>query len=102
VAFTYNGSTSAPVNVGTYDVVATYDGDTNYDPASRTGTLTVTKATPTMNLGDAAFTYDAAPHGAAASVTGAGGANLGPITFTYNGSPDTPVNAGSYSVVASY
>ena len=31
VTFTYNGSRTAPVNAGTYDVVATFAGDVNYN-----------------------------------------------------------------------
>ena len=102
LTFTYNGSSAAPVNAGTYTVVATYAGEANYTEASATTTLTIEKATPVVSATGGTFTYDNAPHAATGSVTGVGGASLGPLTFTYNGSSDVPVNAGSYAVVASY
>src|SRR5678815_2347778 len=47
-------------------------------------------------------TYDGVAHPATGTVTGAGGASLGPLTFTYSGSSQPPVNAGTYDVVASF
>src|SRR5678815_3401822 len=46
--------------------------------------------------------YDGVAHPATGTVTGAGGASLGPLTFTYSGSSQPPVNAGTYDVVASF
>ena len=99
---TYNGSTTVPVNAGTYEVVATFAGDANYEAASATATLTIGKATPTVSATGGIFTYDGQPHAATGSATGIGGATLSPLTFAYNGSADVPVNAGSYAVVASF
>lgn len=102
LTLTYNGSPDAPMNAGTYEVVGTYDGDTNYVSASGTGTITIGKATPTVTASGGTFTYDATAHPATGSVTGVGGFVLGPLTFAYNGSTSAPVNAGSYDVAASY
>ena len=102
LAFTYNGSPDAPVGAGSYAVVASYAGDVNYRAASATATLTIDKATPTVSATGGTFTFDGAAHSATGLVTGAGGASLSPLTFTYDGSPDGPVNAGSYAVVATY
>lgn len=46
VSVMYNGQTDLPVNAGTYAVVATFERDDNYVPATATATLTVAKATP--------------------------------------------------------
>ena len=100
--FTYNGSADTPIDAGSYDVVASYAGDSNYSPASGTATITIGKATPTVTVNGGTFTYDAVAHPATGSVTGVGGASVGTPTFAYNGSPDAPVNAGSYDVVGSY
>ena len=102
VTVTYNGSADVPVNAGTYAVHASYAGDSNYNAASATTTLAIVKAAPVVSVSGGTFTYDAAAHAATGSVTGAGGAALSPLTITYNGSPDVPVNAGSYAVLASF
>ena len=178
LTFTYNGAADAPVNAGTYAVVASYAGDANYTEASATATITIGKAapvlqwaapaaiaygtplsntqlnatadvggtmaytpaagtvlaagtqtlsatftpadpanyseasvsttldvaraTPTIAVTAASAVYDGHPHGATGTVTGVGGAALGPLAFTYNGAADAPVNAGSYAVAASY
>jgi hypothetical protein len=39
--FTYNGGTAAPVNVGSYTVVASFAGNADYNPASATATITI-------------------------------------------------------------
>ena len=99
---TYNGSPDAPVNAGTYEVVGSYPGNENYNAATGSTTLTIEKAAATVTATGGTFTYDGQPHAATVSATGAGGASLTPVTVTYNGSADVPVNAGSYAVVASY
>jgi hypothetical protein len=102
VTITYGGSSQAPTNAGTYEVVATYAGDANHSAASATGTLTINKATPVVSATGGTFTYDATPHAATASASGVGGAALTPVTLTYNGSSEAPTNAGTYDVVATY
>jgi hypothetical protein len=55
-SITYNGSSSAPIEAGIYDVVATFAGDTSYESASGTATITINpappKATTTVYAGD--------------------------------------------------
>ena len=99
---TYNGSTSSPVNAGSYTVVATFNGSAIYEPATATATFVIHKATPTVTVNGGTFTYDGAAHPATATVTGGGGIPLGAPVLTYNGSPDAPVTGGTYAVVGSY
>jgi hypothetical protein len=102
LSFTYNGSTDVPVNGGSYTVTASFAGSTNYVAATGTGTIVITKATPSVTVSGGAFTYDGTPHPATGSATGVGGSNLSGLTFTYNGSSAAPVNAGSYDVVGTF
>ena len=88
---TYDGSTTAPTNVGSYAVVATVTS-AGY-AGSATGTLTISKATATITLANLTHTYDGTVKSATATTTPA---NLS-VAFTYNG---TPVNAGTYGVLA--
>jgi len=91
---TYNGSSLAPTNAGTYTVVATIT-DSNYQ-GSVTNTLTVAKAAATLTLGNTSQTYDGSPRSVTATTTPPGIST----SITYDGSPTAPVNAGSYAVVA--
>jgi hypothetical protein len=93
VDFTYNGSVSPPTNAGNYTVVGTIN-DLNYQ-GSTNGTLVISKASATVNLGSLAQTYDGNAHNATAT-TSPGGLT---VNFTYNGSASAPTNAGSYIVV---
>lgn len=103
-SFTYNGSTAVPVNVGTYPVVATFvSADPNYANATGTGTLTITPASTKLSVNGGTFTYDGMAHAASATATGVGGAVVaGALSFTYNGLATVPVNAGTYSVGATF
>ncbi len=94
IVITYDGSPAAPVNAGSYAVVATLDNP-NYS-GSTTGTLVIGKATATVLLGSLTATYDGASKTVAATTIPAG---LGAISITYNGSAPAPSNAGSYAVL---
>jgi len=89
---TYNGSSNAPTNAGTYTVVATIT-DSNYQ-GSATNTLTVAKATATVTLGNTIQTYNGSTRSVSATTTPPG---LSTST-TYDGSATAPVNAGTYAV----
>ena len=91
---TYDGTSSAPNNAGTYTVVATIT-DPNYE-GSTTSTLTISKASATISLNDLNQTYD----GTARVVTTTTAPSGLVTTFTYNNNPSAPINAGSFSVVA--
>ena len=99
---TYNGSPDPPVNAGSYEVVGSYPGNENYNPATATTTLTIEKATANVIATGGTFTYDGQPHAAVVSANRVWGGSLTPVAVTYNGSADAPVNAGTYAVVASY
>jgi hypothetical protein len=101
-ALTYDGAPAAPVNAGVYTVVGTYAGDANHNPASGSGTITIGRAVPTITVAGGAYIYDGQPHPATGSVTGVDAAQLMGLTFTYNGSPEAPVNAGGYVVTGTY
>ena len=95
VTLTYSGKTTVPINAGSYPVVATITNPSY--TGTQTGTLVIAKAAATVNLTTPSVTYDGKTHPATATTTPAGL----PVTFTYNGSAKTvPLNAGSYTVVA--
>lgn len=94
VQITYEGSTSAPVAVGSYAVVATIV-DANY-AGGASGTLSVAKAPAAVALSGLSATYDGMPKSVTATTTPA---SL-PVAITYNGSSMPPSSAGSYAVVA--
>jgi hypothetical protein len=100
--FTYNGASESPVNGGTYNVVGTFAGDANHNPATGSATITINKTIPVVTVTGGTYTYDGQPHPATASATGVGGALLAGLTVTYNGSPDPPVNANGYAVTATF
>ncbi|OYV00396.1 MAG: hypothetical protein CFE26_24035, partial [Verrucomicrobiales bacterium VVV1] len=92
--FTYNGSSTAPTNAGSYTVVATIN-DTNYSGSS-SGTLVIAKASATVTLGSLSQTYNGSSKSATATTSPAGIS----VGFTYDGSATAPINAGSYAVSA--
>ncbi len=94
VTFTYDGSTTAPTNAGSYAVVGT-NNDANYT-GSASGTFVVSKATASVTLASLAQTYDGNQKSATASTTPS---NL-TVNFTYDGFATAPVDFGSYAVVA--
>ncbi|MBL7939758.1 MAG: S8 family serine peptidase [Flavobacteriales bacterium] len=91
---TYNGSTTAPVNAGSYAVVATVSNP-NYT-GSRTATMVIQKATATIALGALTQTYTGTARTVTVTTVPAGLT----CTVTYSGSTTPKVNAGSYAVVA--
>lgn len=92
VNLTYNGSSNAPVNAGSYTVVATVD-DTNYEGSS-TNTLLISQATASVALNSLSQTYDGFPEPVGVT-TVPSGLN---VAITYNGGFSPPTNAGSYLV----
>ena len=109
------GST-APTAAGTYTVVATFAGSTDYTSASDSTTFTISPATPTVAVSDADGTYNGSPFSASATVTGLSGLAAGTLegvspTFEYYqgsgiGGTDlgstAPTAAGTYTVVATF
>lgn len=68
----------------------------NYAITYNTANFTISKTNALVNLNNLIQTYDGAPKPVTATTTPAG---LN-VTFTYNGSPTAPTDAGSYSVTA--
>jgi hypothetical protein len=96
VIVTYNGSSTAPTNAGSYSVVATVN-DPNYQ-GSASGAFVISPATATLALSNLAQTYDGTAKSATVTTNPTG---LTGVSVTYNGSATLPVSAGSYAVVAS-
>lgn len=101
LTFTYDGSAAAPVDAKSYHVVGSFAAVGNYASASSEATLTIDPATPTVTVNSPSFVYDGASHAATASASGIGEDALGPVTITYDGEANAPVNAKSYHVIAS-
>ena len=82
----------------------------DYNPAMGGTTITVLQATSTVSVTDNGGTYNGSPFAASGTVTGAGGLNTTPTSFSYVGTGSTtypatfvaPTNAGTYTVTASY
>jgi hypothetical protein len=94
VDLTYDGSSTAPSNAGTYAVVATIN-DANY-AGSASGDLVIGKAAAQVVLGDLSQTYNGSAKVASAATTPEGLV----VDLTYNGLSTAPTGAGTYAVVA--
>jgi hypothetical protein len=104
-SFTYSGSPTPPTNAGAYNLVASFtSNDPNYVNTIAAGTFYIDPATPTLTVsGGGTITYDGMPHPISATVVGVDGVTpAGNLSFTYNGSPSAPVNAGTYTAVATF
>ncbi|HXY36399.1 MAG TPA: putative Ig domain-containing protein, partial [Planctomycetaceae bacterium] len=123
LAFTYYAGTTpsgtplsgAPSTAGSYTVVASFTGSTDYVSASNSTTFTIGQATPTVTVSDKGGTYNGnsfAATGAVAGINGTPGSTLegAGLTFMYyagataSGTPlsGAPSTASSYTVVASF
>ncbi len=105
-----SGSTAAPSKVGTYTVVASFAGSTDYSAATAQTTFTITQATPKVCVTAKGGTYNGSPHPATATVNGQASLEGVTPTLTYylgstisgSGSTTAPITAGTYTVVASF
>lgn len=62
VTVTYNRQPQAPVNGGTYAVVASFAVNAEYRPASdTTKTITITRVTPVVDVVSMSVVYDGNP-----------------------------------------
>jgi|GEM_PF-887441 len=94
VAITYNGSTTAPTNAGSYTIAAIIMDPLYAGTAS--ATQVISKASATITLGSLSPTYDGTTKTATATTSPAGQT----VDLTYNGSSTAPTAAGSYAVSA--
>lgn len=92
VTVTYDGSTTMPVNAGTYAVQVTVNS-ANYQ-GTATASLVVAKANASVAINNPDQTYTGGLRTVGVTTVPA---SL-PVTVTYNGSATVPVNAGTYSV----
>lgn len=99
---TYNGSPDAPTLPGTYTVEATFAGNANYLAGSATATLTITKSVVDIQINVNDVTYTGSPFAAGYLISGIHPETFPADSVTYNGSENTPVNAGTYSVVVTF
>ena len=82
---------------GTVWVVASQEGDANWNPAPAVSNrMVVSKAWAEVALGDLSQVYDGTPRMVAAATVPEGLA----VDLTYDGSPTAPVAAGAYAVDA--
>ena len=110
------GSATAPTSAGTYTVVATYPGSTDYAAAQSSPlTFTINKATPTLILSDAGGTFNGLAFAGTSLVSGINAVAVSMLegvspSFTYyagssasgTGSTTAPTSAGTYTAVASF
>ena len=98
VVVTYDGSSTAPTSIGSYAVVARYDGSANYSPASIAGTLTIIKGTPVITwVNPAGIVYGTLLGAAQLNATG-----TIPGHFSYSPAAGTLLAAGSLSLNATF
>ena len=114
--YSYNGITAngAPVNAGTYIVVATFiSSDPNYISGYTVATaFTITPAAPTVSVTDAGGAYNGKSMPATGTALGVDGKTpvTGSFTYVYytgssaSGTPlsAVPINAGTYTVVGAF
>jgi len=108
LSVTYNGSSTLPVNAGTYNVSVTFtSNDPNYLSTTVSSSMTILPATPSLyyslNGGAYYYFYNGMPQGVTGNATGYFNNPVnGTFTYTYFDStgaqlPGTPTNAGSYT-----
>ncbi|MCX6197084.1 MAG: YDG domain-containing protein [Flavobacteriia bacterium] len=104
----YGPSSTAPNNVGTYQVIATVATDDNYNTASSTAyAFAITKASSSITAtGTTSFVYTGSAQGPASNNKSG---STGAVTYSYSGvsptvygpSATAPNNVGTYEVIAS-
>jgi hypothetical protein len=104
----YNGSSTLPVNAGTYNVSVTFtSNDSNYLSTTASGSMTIQQAGPSLyyqlNGGAYYYIYNGMPQGVTGLATGYFNNPVnGTFTYAYYDStgtqlPGTPTAAGSYT-----
>jgi hypothetical protein len=99
VNITYNGSSTAPTEAGSYAVIATIN-DPNYR-GSATSTLVIGQATPTVIVNPLNVIFDGGGHVTTGEVFGINHVDLGPAIISYSGG-NAPVHAGTYTATGSF
>lgn len=86
------------LNVGTYNVLVSYSGDTNYSPTTTTTTLTVTPAPLTVVVNNATRTYGTANPVFTGTVTGVLPGET--VNVAYSSAATVTSPAGTYPITA--
>jgi hypothetical protein len=94
VSVTYNGSTTAPTNAGSYPVVASLTND-NYSASNITGTLKITPIAQTTLTVNAPSNLR---YGNTATLTTSGGSGSGAVTYSAGTSTGCAVSGNVLSV----
>jgi len=105
-----SGKLHVTAGTGTCSITATKAADNDYNSTtSGAFTVTIDKASSTTTVTVSDVTYNGAPQGGTAVVTGAGGLNLslsvnydGRLGTSYGPSTTPPTNAGDYTASATY
>ena len=92
---------SAPIDAGTYGLTATFAGNADYSGTTTTGTITITQATPTVDVVPLKLVYDGNSHGTTAEAYGVNGEDLGPAEVGYS-SGFAPGDAGKYTAIGMF
>ena len=71
--------TAAPSSVGSYIVVASFAGSTDYGSVTSSASFTITKATAVVQVNDSGGTFNASSFSASASVAGVNGSFVGSL-----------------------
>ncbi len=87
------GST-APTSAGTYQVIASFAGSTDYASATNQTTFTISQATASINVAPYTVTYDGFSQTATGSATGVNGEDLSSLLDL---SGTTHTDAGTYT-----
>jgi len=97
----YNGSSTVPINAGTYAITADFvPTDTvNYNSltGASAGNFIINKATPTVSVTNSPVTYNGSPRSAAVS-----GSVAGTASSILTGGAATQTNVGTYAVTANF
>ena len=94
INITFSDNSSSRTNAGTYEFTLSPVSDNYF--GSKTGTLTIEKATASIAFSDVSTTYNGNPQ--SPNITLTPGSETFETTILYNGETDEPVNAGSYEV----
>src|SRR6185369_6263341 len=97
----YNGSGTVPTNAATYAVLVDCAANGGYSATANVaaGNFVISKATPTLSVGNPTVVYNGSPQAAVVS----SGSVAGSITSVqYNGSGTVPTNAATYAITANF
>ena len=100
VILTYNGSSLAPTNAGSYIVIGTISDPVYYGSATNTLVINKATATATLAVGNSPQTYTGAGQSATVSITSSN--TPGSVANTLTGGAATQVSSSSYAVTADF